>query len=621
MLSRTISVTSRRCNRRLAKKTVGQTARPFFLVLSTESVLNPREGSRLSSASETATSSRALKPLAVVLGNCKRAFVTAALLTFVTEMLSITPILYMLNLFDKVLSSRSEITLVSLTIIVIAAYAFWSALEWIRARLMVRISMRIDWDMASECFDIAFRRYVGRKNVNMHQMLGDLVNLRQFLTGTPMLALMSAPYAIVFIVIGGLFHPYLAIFSLVATVLLVVVTYLTQKVSSPVLAAANEASSEATRLAADSVRHAETALALGMHRNLRRRWFGKHQAFMQLQAHASESAGLLGGLSSLLSRAFPSLQMGLAIYLAIEGLITAGMVIAASFLISKAIAPMQKLLVSWKEIVTARIAYDRLNELLEQDDQHESRLSLPAPKGLLKVEKAELMPLGAAKPVLTNISFTVEPGDIVAVVGPSAAGKTSLLKMLVGIWRPNKGNVRLDGAEIADWIRDDLGEHIGYVSQDTQFFDGTVAENIARLGPIDPINVVAAARLVGIHELILTFPKGYETRLGETGHVLTGGQRQRLALARAVYGNPVFLVLDEPNASLDEASEGELAKAIGKLKAQGRTVIFSTHRMGLVGTANKMLLLAEGRLVAFGPTTDLINAAAARVASRTISAA
>ena len=351
-----------------------------------------------------------------------------------------------------------------------------------------------------------------------------------------------------------------------------------------------------------------------MQTNIRRRWYQRHQGYLGMQAHASEAAGLMGGASGFLQKALPSLQMALAVYLAMENLITGGMVMAATFLISKAVSPIQKLLGSWSEIVSARQSFERLEQLLIEDDIHQDRLSLPAPKGRLLVEHVVALPTGAKKPVIDNVSFAMMPGEVTAIVGPSAAGKSSLVRLLVGIWRPVSGSVRLDGANVADWIRDDLGHQIGYVPQDIGFFDGSVSENIARLGEVDSEKVVIAAKLAGMHDTILSFPNGYETQLGETGHALTGGQRQRLAIARAMYGTPKYLVMDEPNAALDDASERSLMVLIRALKNSGATVLFTTHRPNLISAADNLLVLSNGKQVGYGTVADMLTAARQQLA-------
>lgn len=548
------------------------------------------------------------QPVRKVLMQARRAFFFAMGLTLVIDTLSITPLLYMMNTMDRVLSSRSGVTLVSLTAVVLAFYVFWSALEWVRSRLMIRLSLRIDWDMAADVFDASFRRYVGRKNVNVQQLLGDLQSLRGFLTGPPVLSLMDAPFALVFIAIGGIFHPYLAVFAFGASVLMLLVSYLTTKVTTPILKEASDANTEATRVAGNSLRHAEATLALGMLGAVRKRWYDQHRSYLTNQVNASEATGLMGGMSGFLQKAMPSLQMALGTFLAMEGLITGGMIMVASMLISKAVSPIQKLIGSWKDIVAARQAYDRLNELLADDFENSQQMQLPAPKGKVDVAKAVGVPPGHNKPVLADINFALLPGEVLAVVGPSAAGKSSLAKMLMGLWKPASGSVRLDGVELCNWSHDEVGPLVGYVPQEIDFFEGTVAENIARLGEVDPAKVVHAAQLIDMHDTILSFPKGYDTLLGETGFALSGGQRQRLAIARAVYGMPKYVVMDEPNSNLDEVGENALVATVQALKANGSTVVLTTHRPRLVGVVDKMLVLKSGRQVAFGDAREMLDA-------------
>lgn len=548
------------------------------------------------------------KPIESILHQCRRAFYLAFMVTAIVDILGIVPMLYMMNVYDRVITSRSGPTLISLTLLVISLYIFWSALEWIRSRLMVRLSLRIDWDLSSEVFDASFRRYIGRKNVNVHQLLGDLTTLRQFLTGQGVLTLMDAPFGLVFIFVGALFHPYLAIFAVVASVLILLAGYMTHKVTSPILKEANDANAEAARVASNSLRHAEATLALGMMSAVRNRWYHQHRHYLQNQVNASEAAGLMGGFSGFLSKALPSLQMALGAFLAMEGLITGGMVIAASMLISKSVGPIQKLIGNWKEIVSARQSYDRLNALLESDIKRDSHMKLPAAIGNLVVTQASAIPPGHNKSVISEIDFSAEPGQAIAIVGPSAAGKTCLVRMLIGIWKPTTGHVRVDGVEISEWNHDEIGPQMGYVPQEIEFFEGTVAENIARLGDVDPEKVVAAANLIGMHESILALPQGYETPLGETGFALSGGQRQRIAIARAFYGMPKYIVMDEPNANLDEVGESVLAQAIDTLKKNGSSVIITTHRPRLIGVVDKLLVLRNGRQVGFGSAEEMINA-------------
>jgi PrtD family type I secretion system ABC transporter len=548
------------------------------------------------------------KPIESVLYQCRRTFYFAFFITFVADLLSIAPLLYMMNVFDRVITSRSGITLVSLTLLILAIYVFWSAIEWIRSRLLVRLSLRIDWDLSADIFDASFRRYVGRKNINVHQLLGDLTTMRQFMTGQGVLTIMDAPFAIIFIIIGGLFHPYLAVFAIVTTILMVTVSYFTFKVTTPILKVANDANAEASRVASNSLRQAEATLALGMMGAIRQRWYNQHHKYLQNQVNASEASGLMGGMSGFLQKALPSLQMALGAYLAMAGLITGGMVMAATMLISKSVAPIQKLIANWKDLVAAKQSYERLNALLEEDTKREMQMQLPSVMGSLDVSKASAVPPGHNKPVLLDIDFKARPGQAIAIVGPSAAGKTCLARLLVGIWKPARGSVRLDAVELSDWNPDEFGPQIGYVPQEIEFFEGTVAENIARLGEINPEKVVQAAKLIGMHEIILSFPKGYDTELGETGFALSGGQRQRLAIARAFYGMPKYIVMDEPNANLDEVGESALVQAVSYLKSQGTTIVMTTHRPRLVSVVDKLLVLRNGQQVGFGPAEEMINA-------------
>lgn len=547
-------------------------------------------------------------PVAQILYECRRSFYLGFMLTACVQLLSIAPIIFMWNVFDRVIGARSGVTLVTLTVMIIGLYVFWSALEWLRSRLMVRISLRIDWDLAATVFDASFRRFVGHRNVNVHQILGDLLALRQFFTGRPIQALMDAPFAIVFVIVGALFHPFLAIFVFAATLLMLIASYTTQKVSAPILKASNDENAEAMRVAANSLRQAEATLALGMMGAVRKRWHDRHRKFLQYQVNASEAAGLTGGISGFLGKALGSLQMALGAWLALSGLITGGMVMAASMLISKAVSPIQHLISQWKDIVSARQAYDRINTLIREDEIVQSRMQLPKPLGFLDVSGVSAIPPGSKTVVLTEISFKVVPGTALGIVGPSASGKTCLTRLLIGVWKPSLGSVRLDGVELSEWNHDEVGQYIGYVPQEIEFFDGSIAENIARLNTVDPEKVIEAARLIGMHEAILAFPDGYDTLIGEAGFVLSGGQKQRLAIARALYGNPKYVVMDEPNASLDEAGENVLIQAVSVIKAMGSSVILTTHRPRLVAVADNLLVLRAGTQVGYGATKDMLRA-------------
>lgn len=545
-------------------------------------------------------------PLRLAMADCRKAFGLMAFITFITNIMGIVPTLYMMNMFDRVLSSRSGITMVSLVLLVSGVYLFWSGLEWIRNRIMMRISLRIDWDLADRAFDASFRRNASRRKNNIQQVMGDLLTLRQFLTGRSIISVVDAPFAVIYIIVGGLIHPYLAVFALLSTLLVAGMALLNRKMATPALRAANEASNEAIRLASQVLRHSETALAMGMLPAIRQRWHEKHRWFLQNQINGSEASGIIGWLGGVISKLTPSLQMALGVFLAIEGHITGGMVIAATFLINRSVSPLRNLINQWKDVVNARLAFERLDELMQEDIVRESRMSLPPPKGRITIENLSLKAPASNRTILRGVNMALLPGQMVAVVGPNAAGKSSLLKALLGLWKPEAGSVRIDGVEVSDWDHDELGPHVGYVQQDAELFEATVAENIARLGKPDPERVVKAAKLAGIHEMILSFPQGYDTVLGDSAHAVSGGQAQRIAIARALYGDPAVLVLDEPNAKLDDSAETELMAMLQVLRSQGVVIVFSTHRPRLLAMADFMLLLRAGEQVGFGPVRDMI---------------
>lgn len=546
-------------------------------------------------------------PVGRLLVNAKRVFAFAFFLTATTELLSIAPMLYMMNVFDRVMASRSGVTLVSLTILLLVLYAFWSVLDWLRNRLMLRYALRLDWDLAVDVFDASFRRFAGQQQINPQLIMADLHALRAFFQGRALFAVMEAPFAGVFVVLAFLFHPYLAVFSFAALVIMVLLAYYRQRAASPLIRRANEAGAETDRMVTEVLRHSETAMALGMLPAIRKRWYLRHQADLLLKANGAEASGLVGGLSTLLTRSMPSLQMGLAIWLAIQGLITGGMVIAAMFLVRKCVHPIETLMNEWGNIMRLRLAIERLETLLNQDQPWRNRMELPPPTGELQVRNL-IANVANKRTILSGIEFSMSPGQVLAVIGPSAAGKSTLAKHLVGVLRPTMGSVRIDGAEAADWIRGELGQYIGYVPQEVMLIEGTVAENIARLGEIDPAEVVRAAELVGLHKTILGFPDGYDTVVGLGGHMLTGGQKQRLLIARALYRMPKFLVMDEPSSSLDSEAVEALIGTIHELRANRCTVVVTTHQPNLIAVADLILVLNQGKQAAFGTPRDVARA-------------
>jgi ATP-binding cassette, subfamily C, bacterial exporter for protease/lipase len=547
-------------------------------------------------------------PVGKVIAESKRTIWFTFWLTFLAELLSLAPIIYMINLFQRVVPSQSMPTLISLTLLVIAVFIFWSAIEWVRSRMLVRLSLRLDWDLAPEVFDATFRAHLGKKNVNVQQLLTDLLEFRQFITGAPMLAIMALPFGFIFIIVGAMIHPYLAIFIAVALIALLIAAYITQKITTPILKEANDNFTEANRKANIFIRNAETTFSLGMLPAARKHWYDAHRAYLGMQVNASEATGLTGGFSGFLNKSFPSLAKALIAFLVLQNVVSASFIFVGALLIMRAMQPLQNLLNGWGSMVKARQAYDRLNVLLADHRTLQAAMALPPPTGKLEVTDLVGIPPQAQKRVVDSVSFSLNPGQAVAIVGTSASGKSSLAKLLIGVWKPAAGHVRLDGVEISDWNHDEVGPLIGYVPQEIAFFEGTIAENIARLGEVDSEKVVEAATLVNMHEAILAFPKGYDTPIGDVAAFgLSGGQRQRLAIARALYGNPKFVVMDEPNANLDDQGEQALVTAIAHLKKLGSTVVVTTHRPRLIGSVEFLLVLKDGKQVAFGPAQKVIE--------------
>lgn len=548
-----------------------------------------------------------LTPLRQALDDCRGAVYFMAFVTFAITVLSIAPILYMMNVFDRVVPTNSHITLVSLLVLVIGMYFFWTALEWLRKRIMIRISLRIDWDMAGNVFDACFKKSLMHKDPNVHQVMGDLLTLRQFMTGHSIIALIEAPFSVIFFVLGYLIHPYLALFILLSTLILVAITLFTRKVTTPAIRAANQNSLEANRVAAAGLKNAETALAMGMLPALRGRWHGKHRNFLQYQVNSSEASGFIGMIGGVFTKAMPTLQITVGVMLAGAGLISVGGVIAAGFIMSRAVGPLRELIEKWEDIVKARMAYERLDELLLNRQLEEEKMSLPAPTGFIQAQDLHVKAPNSRREIIAGVSFEIPAGAILAVVGPNAAGKSTLLKVILGLWKPSSGFMRLDGAEVYDWNHDELGPFIGYVSQKPEIFEATVAENIARLGEVNSDKVVEAAQLAGIHEVILGFPNGYDTILCNGEFELSGGQAQRITIARAFYNNPKLVVLDEPNAALDDLAETQLVQALKVLKSRGTTVVFTTHRPRLIAISDWLLVLKNGHVQAFEKTAELLN--------------
>jgi ATP-binding cassette subfamily C exporter for protease/lipase len=545
------------------------------------------------------------------LGNALRslrnAFVTVGIFSGFINLMMLTPSIYMLQVYDRVLGSRNETTLLVLTLMVLGAYVFMGALEAIRARVLVRVGARLDSQLNERAYTAAFERNLARPGSNTAQPIHDLTAVRQTLTGSALIAAFDAPWLPIYLIVIFAFSVWLGWFALGGAVVLGIVAVINERVSKPRLEEAQKYSMQSHQALTNNLRNAEVIEAMGMLPKIRARWYELHRRQIQLQARASDQAGALTGLSKFLRIAMQSLVLGYGALLVLDGAMTSGMMIAASILVGRALAPVELLVANWKQIVSGRSAYARLKELLAAHPPRVAGMSLPKPRGQVALEGATVAAPGTGRLILKGITLAINPGDVVGVVGPSASGKSTLARVLVGVWPTVGGSARLDGASIYLWNKDELGPHIGYLPQDIELFDGTVAENIARFGDVDPARVVAAATMVGMHEQILHFPMGYDTPLGVEGSNLSGGQRQRIGLARALYGEPSLIVLDEPNSNLDDAGEKALVDAVKELKARGTTVVLITHRVSTLSVVDKLIVLADGVVAAYGPRDQVLK--------------
>ncbi len=529
---------------------------------------------------------------------CRSSFVSAGFFSMFINLLMLMPALYMLQVYDRVLASGSESTLLMLTLIAVFLFVVMGGLEWVRGQILIAASLRLDALLGARLFNALFTRTLASGGrVSNVQPLSDLLNLRQFLTGPGLLALFDAPWFPVYIAVLFAFHWMLGTAALFAAIVLLGLTIWNEAVTRPDLEEANKHAQEAANQTQRNLRNAEAIAAMGMLPRLRERWLARQSKQLEHQARASSRGGVITASSKTFRQAMQSLVLGLGAWLAIRSEISPGAIIAGSILMGRALAPLDQLINSWRGFLSAREAYDRVEELLEVLPPDEKPMPLPAPKGELAVERVTVVPPGGSKPILKNVSMQVPAGGTVAIIGPSGAGKSTLVRAILGIMPASQGAVRMDSAELGQWDRDVLGRYIGYLPQDVELLDGTIGENIARFGDVDPEKVVQAAKAAGVHEMILRLGDGYDTMV--TGQVLSAGQRQRVGLARALYGNPVILLLDEPNSNLDQDGDLALARALQALKQAKRTVLLITHRNNLLGIADRILLLVDGEVAMF----------------------
>lgn len=542
--------------------------------------------------------------------SAKKSFIMVGLFSMFINILMLVPPLYMLQLYDRVLGSRSQDTLIMLTLIVVVLFITMGLLEVVRSRVLVIVGNKLDSMLSQRIFDSLFeleRKAPGRSS---SMPLNDLTQVRQFMTGNGLFAFFDAPWMPIYIIVLFIFHPAFGFFAIFAAIVLVGITIANEYSTKDKLAEANNLSRASTIYVDSNIRNAEVVNAMGMRNNISKVWADKYYGFLNAQNIASDSAGVWSNLSKSLRVMFQSLILGLGAYLAINMEVTPGMMIAASIIMGRALAPLDLIIGSWKGFSSARSSYERIEGLLNDFPKDKEYMQLPAPKGEITLENVVVIPPSGTVPSLKGISMRIEKGDVVGIIGPSAAGKSSLARVMLGLWPLTNGVARIDKADISQWDREDLGKYVGYLPQDIELFEGTVSQNIARFGEVEPEKVVEAASKAGVHEMILKLNEGYDTKIGPGGASLSGGQRQRIGLARALYNNPVFVVLDEPNSNLDDVGEAALVEAIKTLRAGGTTVVIITHRTNVLQATNKLALINNGVLELYGNTNDVLNAIA-----------
>jgi ATP-binding cassette subfamily C protein/ATP-binding cassette subfamily C protein EexD len=530
--------------------------------------------------------------------------VAVAVFSLVINVLMLTTSVYLMQVFDRVLASHSLSTLFYLTLIASGAVLVIGLLSLIRSRILVRVGIWMDQALSGPVLSRSLENAV-RGNSYRSEALRDLGGLRSFLGGGGILSLFDAPWVPVYLAFVYLIHPWLGHVALVGTLLLLVCAVLNHRLTDRPLKTANAEHAKGFARVDAAFRNAEVIDSMAMAPALVNVWTKLNQRVLHLQEDASDRASLVTSVSKLIRLMLQIAILAAGAVLVVFQDISAGGMVAASLIMSRALSPVEQAIGTWKHTASARESWRRLRRLVTQPPLHPDSMPLPRPRGQLTVEGVTYTPHGAAKPVLQKLTLEALPGEALAIIGPSAAGKSTLARLMVGIASPQEGSVRLDGADVFDIDRASFGRAVGYLPQDVELFPGTVRQNIARMAEGHPERVVAAAELAGVHEMILRMPKGYETEIGEAGCFLSGGQRQRIGLARAVYGQPVLVVLDEPNSSLDAAGEEALNAAVQALKAAGSTVVLIAHRPSLLAQVDKIAILNEGRLQAFG-TRDAV---------------
>lgn len=534
------------------------------------------------------------KFLLMTFSHCKKYFISVGIFSFFINVLMLVAPLYMLQVFDRVLASGSYDTLIYLSIIALFALLILGVLDMVRNFVLVRVGNWIDQRLSINALQSVPEQVLKGYNYGA-QCLKDVARIRGFLCGQGIYAFFDAPWTPLFIVIIYMLHPSLGTVALIGAVLLFSLAIINERFARKPLAQSAELEIRNQSQIDTAMRNTHVIQAMGMMPNLMSHWSKKNEELLQWQSLASRQSGVIMGLSKFVRMSLQISILGIGAYYVVQSIITPGAMIAASILLGRALAPIEQSMSSWKAMIQARQAYQRVKRHFFQSTISETLVSLPDPKGKLVFEEVSYLPVGQEKLVVKGISFVVQPGEAIGIIGPTAAGKSTLLSLLVGALQPTRGNVRLDSADVYSWERQDFGRHVGYLPQDIELFPGTVAQNIARMAEeVDSDAVIAASKLTNVHDMILHLPDGYDTKIGVDGVKLSGGQQQRIALARAVFGDPQVIVLDEANSNLDQAGDNAILKTLKQLKKQGKTLVIVTHRTQILDVVDKILVMEQG---------------------------
>jgi ATP-binding cassette subfamily C exporter for protease/lipase len=538
----------------------------------------------------------------------RREFLVVGLFSGIANLLMLTPTIYMLQVYDRVMASQSELTLVAVSLVALFLFVVMAFAEWSRSRVLVRAGVRLDDQLSTRVFNASFEASLQATGASPERAFTDLTSIRQFLTGNGIIAFFDAPWVPIYIAVLFLMHPYLGWLAIGFAIVQGLLAWFGHRQTVAPSEEAGKAQGDVQQFFQSKLRNAEVLESMGMLESLRARWARRHQTFMALNAAAQGTVHRITAYSKVIRYSQQSLALGAGALLVIDGQISAGAMIASNVLTTRALAPIDQMVSTWRAFLGARSAFGRLEKLLDEHPERDPALSRTAPTGQLDLRNVVASAPGRQEPILKQVSLSFAPGTVTAILGPSGSGKSTLARTMVGIWPDVSGEVLLDERPLSGWNRVELGPHIGYLPQDVELFDGTIAENICRFSEIESEKIIAAAKVTGLHDMILRFPKGYDTPMGEAGNLLSGGQRQRIGLARAVYGEPALIVLDEPNANLDDAGEAALLAAMLELKAKGKTVVMVTHRTGAIRAADRLVILRDGRVQANGPRDEVLAA-------------